>query len=84
MIDSGWNWMPSTGWVRCRTPMMTPESVRAVTSRSGGTLSGTMASEWYRMVWSGSGSPANTPRPSWCTVLILPCTISPAPATLAP
>ena len=64
--------------------MMTPESVRAVTSSSSGTVSGTMASEWYRMVSSGSGSPANTPLPSWCTVLILPCMISPAPATDAP
>ena len=36
MIDSGWNWMPSTGWVLCRTPMMMSLSVQAVTSSSSG------------------------------------------------
>src|SRR6185312_10806798 len=36
--DSGWNWTPSTGSVRWRTAMISSSAVRAVTSRSGGTL----------------------------------------------
>ncbi len=36
MKDSGWNWMPSTGYSRWRTPMITPSSVRALTSRQDG------------------------------------------------
>ena len=40
---SGWNWTPSIGWVRCRTPMTSPSAVRAVISSSSGTR--TAASE---------------------------------------
>src|SRR5581483_2025835 len=45
-IDSGWNCTPSTASSRCRTPMITPLSLRALTSSTSGTLSGRMASEW--------------------------------------
>ena len=41
---SGWNWTPSIGSSRWRTPMTSPSGVRAVTSSSAGTLSA--ASEW--------------------------------------
>src|SRR5581483_635340 len=41
---SGWNWTPSTGSVRWRTPITSPSSVLAVTSSSAGTL--VAASEW--------------------------------------
>src|SRR5207237_10452557 len=45
-IDSGWNWTPWTGYSRWRTAMITPESVRAVTSSESGTASGAAHSEW--------------------------------------
>jgi hypothetical protein len=44
--DSGWNWTPSIGSVRCRTPMMTPSGVRAVTVSADGTVAGSSAREW--------------------------------------
>ena len=34
--DSGWNCTPSTGSVRCRTPITSPSSARADTSSSSG------------------------------------------------
>ncbi len=34
---SGWNWTPSIGSARWRTPITSPSGVRAVTSRSSGT-----------------------------------------------
>ena len=42
--DSGWNWTPSIGSSRWRTPITSPSGVRAVTSSSSGTVSA--ASEW--------------------------------------
>ena len=41
---SGWNWTPSIGSSRWRTPITSPSGVRAVTSSSAGTLS--TAREW--------------------------------------
>jgi hypothetical protein len=38
--------------------MITPLSVRLVTTSSAGIVSGTMASEWYRVAVKGLGSPA--------------------------
>src|SRR5581483_5233417 len=43
---SGWNWTPWTGCRRCMTPMITSSSAVAVTSRSAGSVSGAMVSEW--------------------------------------
>ena len=40
MMDSGWNWTPSTGCSLWRRPMTKPLSVHAVTSRQSGTVSG--------------------------------------------
>ena len=42
--DSGWNWTPSIGSARWRTPITSPSGVRAVISSSSGTVSA--ASEW--------------------------------------
>ena len=64
--------------------MITPVSVRAVTSRASGTVSSTIASEWYRVVVTGDGSPANTPLPSWNTGDVLPCSSSGARSTTPP
>ena len=55
---SGWNWTPSIGRLRCRRPMMTPDSDRAETSRSAGTVPGSRASEWYRVARTGFGTPS--------------------------
>jgi len=44
-IDSGWNCTPSTASSRCRTAMITPDSLSAVTSRHSGKPSRWMASE---------------------------------------
>ena len=44
-IDSGWNWMPSIGNVRCRSPMTSPSAVRALTSRHDGIESAATSSE---------------------------------------
>ena len=44
-IDSGWNWTPSTGADRCRTPIGSGP-VRAVITRSGGSVRSSMISEW--------------------------------------
>ena len=46
MTDSGWNWTPSTANCLWRTPMISPSSVCAVTSRHVGSVSGLMTSEW--------------------------------------
>src|SRR5262249_45928994 len=35
-MDSGWNWMPSIGSVRCRSPITSPSAVRALTCRQTG------------------------------------------------
>ena len=43
---SGWNCTPSSGRSRCRSPITTPPSVQAETSRHSGTLSGATTSEW--------------------------------------
>ena len=43
---SGWNCTPSTVSVRWRTPMISPSAVRALTSSSGGSVSGAAISEW--------------------------------------
>src|SRR5204862_254991 len=45
-MDSGWNCTPSTGHRRWRTPMISPSSAHAVTSRSAGTVWGRITSEW--------------------------------------
>ncbi len=44
--DSGWNCTPSIGNDSCRSPITTPDSVRAVTTISGGNASCSIASEW--------------------------------------
>ncbi len=48
-IDSGWNWTPHTGSVRCRRARISSSqpasSVQAVTSSSGGSVAGSMMSE---------------------------------------
>ncbi len=44
--DSGWNWTPSTGRVRWRSPMITPSEVAAVTSSTAGTDAGSTTREW--------------------------------------
>ena len=46
MTDSGWNWTPSRGRERWRTPMMMPDSVLAETSSSSGMVAGSIVSEW--------------------------------------
>ena len=61
-IDSGWNCTPNTGQRRWASAMMTPSSVRAVTSSSFGSESGSTTSEWYRPTVSGSGNPAKIRR----------------------
>ena len=43
-IDSGWNWTPHCGRVRCSSPMTTPSGVHAVTRSSAGQSATT--SEW--------------------------------------
>ncbi len=45
-IDSGWNCTPDNVNSLWRTPMITPDSDRAVTSSTSGSVSGTMAREW--------------------------------------
>ena len=45
-IDSGWNWTPSIGCSRCRTPMISPSAVRAVTWSTAGQDSPSITSEW--------------------------------------
>ncbi len=42
---SGWNCTPSTGSVRCRSPMTSPSSACALTSRQSGSVSRSTASE---------------------------------------
>src|SRR5262249_54794328 len=44
-IDSGWNCTPSTAWVRCRTPMISPSAVQAERSSTGGSVAGSITSE---------------------------------------
>ena len=39
MIDSGWNCTPSTTYSLCRSPMITPSLVSALTSRQSGSVS---------------------------------------------
>ena len=43
---SGWNCTPSIGSCRWRTPMISPRSLRAVTSSTAGRLAASAASEW--------------------------------------
>ena len=43
--DSGWNWTPTTGWVRGATAMISPSSAVAVTRSSGGSDAGAITSE---------------------------------------
>jgi len=43
---SGWNCTPQMGSVLCRTPMISPSSVSAVTSRKSGSVSRAITSEW--------------------------------------
>ena len=43
---SGWNCTPQMGNCLCRTPMISPSSVSAVTSRQSGRLLRSMTSEW--------------------------------------
>src|ERR1700743_2856515 len=45
-IDSGWNCTPSTASSLWRTPMISPSSVHADTSRQSGSDSRSIASEW--------------------------------------
>jgi AAA+ ATPase superfamily predicted ATPase len=45
-IDSGWNWMPSTGCSRWRMPITSPSGAVAVTSRTSGSVVAETASEW--------------------------------------
>ncbi|OLT03438.1 hypothetical protein BJF90_25235 [Pseudonocardia sp. CNS-004] len=82
--DSGWNCTPTTGSSRWRTAMITPPSVRPVTSNSAGSVSGRIDSEWYRVATNGSGRPARTPVPSWWTSEVLPCRSSGARSTTPP
>jgi len=44
-IDSGWNWIPSSGNVRCLSPITSPSAVRALTSNDDGTESASTSSE---------------------------------------
>ena len=45
--DSGWNWTPSSGSDTWRMPMITRStSLIAVTRSSGGSVAGSIASEW--------------------------------------
>ena len=53
--------------------MISPSSLRAVTTRSSGRPSGVTTSEWYRVARSGWGSPRKTPVPSWWIAEVLPC-----------
>ena len=59
-------------------------ATQAVTSSSSGTVSGSTASEWYRVHSTGVGTPANTPRPACSTREVLPCMSSGAWETVAP
>ena len=45
MIDSGWNWTPSIGSVRWRTPMISSSGVRAVISSTSGIDASSITSE---------------------------------------
>ena len=73
-IDSGWNCTPSTGSVRCRTPITTSSSHQAVRSRSGA-RSGSHHQRVVARRHHGIVEPARTP----CarrggSRLVLPCT----------
>ena len=46
MTLSGWNCTPSTRCSLCRTPMTTPDSLRALTSRQSGSPYSWIAREW--------------------------------------
>ena len=45
-IDSGWNWIPSTGCWRWRIPITSPSGDQAVSSSASGNESRATASEW--------------------------------------
>src|SRR5207302_1052559 len=60
ITDSGWNCTASSGSDRCRSDITTPSSLRAVTTRSAGSVRSSTISEWLRVASVGSGSPANT------------------------
>ena len=45
-MDSGWNCTPSMSYSLCRTPMISPSSVQAVTSRQEGSEDRSIAKEW--------------------------------------
>ena len=45
-MDSGWYWTDSMGSVLCRSPMISPSSLSAVTSKQSGSVARSTASEW--------------------------------------
>ena len=61
-----------------------PLVMHGKTSRQSGTDSRATTSEWYRVAVNGSGSPANTPRPSWLMLEVLPCITCGARTTSPP
>ena len=55
MRARAWMW----GYVRCRTAMMVPSSVHAVTSSSTGQVSLSMTKLWYRAAANGLSMPCS-------------------------
>src|SRR5664280_36346 len=45
-IDSGWNWTPTSGSVRCASPITSPSALVAVIRSAPGTESFSTTSEW--------------------------------------
>ena len=55
MRARAWMW----GYVRCRTAMMVPSSVHAVTSSSVGQVSLSITKLWYRAAANGLSMPCS-------------------------
>jgi hypothetical protein len=72
-IDSGWTWTPKTGRATCRIPITSPSSESAHTSRSGGSDSRSIASEWYRVAVIGFSIMEKIPFPLCRICEVFPC-----------